>query len=231
MCDPPFLSNYADTPCLPPANAQSIYSPSTSYLDAVPLRRTVPERQQEVTVNMPNHAMSPRKVNRVEQKRFRLKFERQPWQWYRDYGLSCFITDAQCKYWETTQISVKTAYIHTLSNSPVTSPFDKSIVQAQVEFWANRIECPYGQLYIYIQWGAAEIKLQRSGTWSGAARPARRLCYRPALTFSHTHLTALACPQRKIRRRFKKMLFCFISLKLSAWNCLKSRWGGGGCLV
>jgi len=126
MRDPPFLSNYADTPCLPSATAQSIYSPSSSssYLDADPLRRAVPERQQEVTVNMPNHAMSPRKVDRVEQKRFRLKFDRQPWQGYCDLGLSYFITDAQRKYWETNQISAKTAYIYTLFNSPVTSPFD-----------------------------------------------------------------------------------------------------------
>jgi len=122
--DTPFLSNYADTSCIPPATAQSIYSPSPSYLDVVPLRRAVPERQQEVTVNMPNHAMSPRKVDRVEQKRFRLKFETEPWQGYRDLGLSCFITDAQCKHWEITQISAKTAYIHTLFNPPVTSPFD-----------------------------------------------------------------------------------------------------------
>jgi hypothetical protein len=57
MCDPTFLSNYEDTPCLPPATAQSIYSQPTSYeyMDAVPLRRALPERQV-VTVNMSNHA-------------------------------------------------------------------------------------------------------------------------------------------------------------------------------
>jgi hypothetical protein len=49
-------------------------------------------------------------------------------------------------------------------------------------------------------------------TWSAAASPPRRLCYRPAVFFRQLRLTALSFPQEKIRLSFqKKKLTWFVS--------------------
>ena len=48
-------------------------------------------------------------------------------------------------------------------------------------------------------------KFQHPGARSGAARPPRRLCYRPAVFFRHLRLTALSFSLAKIWRAFKKL--------------------------
>jgi hypothetical protein len=55
-------------------------------------------------------------------------------------------------------------------------------------------------------------ELQHTGTWSAAAWPLRRLCYRPAVFFRHFHLAALSFRQWKIRSDLENILFFFIFL-------------------
>jgi hypothetical protein len=63
--------------------------------------------------------------------------------------------------------------------------------------------CIYVRVYKDVQ---LKTKLQHIGTWTAAALPPRRLCYRPAIFFLHLCLIALWFPQVEIRR-FSKMLF------------------------
>ena len=51
---------------------------------------------------------------------------------------------------------------------------------------------------------------QYTRTWSVAAWPPRRLCYRPAVFFCHIRLTALSFPHgKKFGARFKKLFFFY----------------------
>jgi hypothetical protein len=60
-------------------------------------------------------------------------------------------------------------------------------------------------------------KLQHTGTWSAAAWPPHRLCYRLAVFFGHLRLTALLFLQSKIRRRFHN---CYYFSFAYVWNCV-----------
>lgn len=52
---------------------------------------------------------------------------------------------------------------------------------------------------------------QHSAVWWTAERPPRRLCYRPAAFFRHSHLIALSFPKRIIQRAFQKTLLKFFT--------------------
>jgi hypothetical protein len=107
---------------------------------------------------------------------------------------------------------------------------------AQVEFRTTRITLYIWSKYVCI-YKAVQLKskLHYTGTWSAAAWPPRRLCYRPAALFCHLRLTALLFSQGKIRCAFNKccylnffILLNGISLKLrKLWECLQAaadRW-------
>jgi len=53
------------------------------------------------------------------------------------------------------------------------------------------IGCTYGTLHMSIQGSPVEVQTPATGTWSPAARPARCLCYCPAVSFRHFRVTAL----------------------------------------
>jgi len=65
-------------------------------------------------------------------------------------------------------------------------------------------------------------KLKHAGTWSAAAHPPRRLCYRPTVFVRHFRSDCAFFPARKNLARFSIFLFTFclnrLSLRLLSWG-------------
>jgi hypothetical protein len=66
------------------------------------------------------------------------------------------------------------------------------------------------------------LEMRHSGTWSAAARPPCRLCYRPAVFFCHMLHISLSFSQWKMKLAFQKCkIFDFFSFVIiRVWNCL-----------
>jgi hypothetical protein len=75
---------------------------------------------------------------------------------------------------------------------------------------------------MHIQGCAVEIQTPTHWNLIGRSIIARRLCYRPAIFFLHLSVTALLCPQKNIRRAFKKYYFVFFTF-LKNYLILKLR--------
>ena len=70
------------------------------------------------------------------------------------------------------------------------------------------VTCKCCQLcHLYMQGSHVLFKLRHTGTWSAAAWPPRRMCYRPAVFFFHSLLSALSVPQGKIWRLSEMLRF------------------------